>query len=84
MAVALPTIAAAASVDGAGRVPPGDSADPTLAPGGETGAFAGRVAQPASARPAIPIQIAVENAAQVSASEADLTRTGFPAELTTL
>jgi hypothetical protein len=84
MAVALPTIATAASVDGAGRAPLGDSADPTLAPGGGTGVFAGRVAQPASARPAIPIQIAVKNAAQVSASEADLTRTGFPAELTTL
>ena len=84
MAVALPTMAAVVSIGAAGEVPPGDSAEPTLASAGGTGVFAGRVAQPASARPAIPIQIAVENAAQVSASEADLTRTGFPAELTTL
>lgn len=84
MAVALPTIAAAASTGAAARAPSGDSADPVCVSRGGTGAIAGRAAQAASARLAIPIQIAVENSAHVPASEADLTRMGFPAELTTL
>src|ERR1700677_2410174 len=96
MAVSLPTIRArgsagedTAGADAAGADAAGDSpAEPRRSGAVGSDPSVGWTAQPTSARPETPVsttgKVSAKIAAKIAASEADLTRIGFPGELTTL